>query len=364
MTLNQALPRSCRVVRRGVAAALLVLGSATGLLAAPPAGAAGDATRFQLEPDPGEGGYWLADRKVWLAGDATIGAAIPEHASALANLEDINLLTRYEVTPRLSFFAETRLEHTVRLEHGRNLRTGTGDLEIERLYAEVILTPHLALRVGKLLTPFGLWNVIRRAPLSWSVERPPATEGTFPQHATGLSLTYQTTLSGWSLDATAYGPAQDELAFRQEDEKGWMGGGRVAAGHSLGPAFGTVGLNGATFEDGDTKRWAETLGADGEIDAWGHQLTGEFVYSRLRGPSVMREWGLYLQDTVPLVDTLYLILRLDYIQPRTGSDSVGGLAGLFWRPVPIVILKLDYQFATRRTDNLDPGFVAEISLFF
>ena len=364
MRLNQALVRWRRVGRVGVATTLLVLGGATAILATPPVVAGVEAARFHLEPDPGGGGYWLADRTLWLAGDATLNATVREHEDAAVELDDISLLARYEATPRLSFFAEGRLENTVRLERGRNLRLGAGDLAIERLYADVILAPSVVLRVGKVLTPFGLWNVIRRAPLSWTVERPPVTEGRFPQHVTGLSLTYQTTWSGWSVDATAYGPAQNKLAFRRQDEDGLIGGGRAAVGHALGPAFATVGLNGATFEEERSNRWAQTFGVDGEIDGWGHQVTGELVYTNPRGPRVARELGLYLQDAIPVVDKLYLILRLDYIEPRIGFDSVGGLTGIFWRPVPSLIVKLNYQFASHASDTLAPGFLAAVSLFF
>lgn len=291
-------------------------------------------------------------------------ATVPEHGRSVAELDDVSLLSHYDASPRLSFFSEMRIENTLLFEQGRDLRAGSGDASIERLYADVIVAPHLTLRIGKLLTPFGLWNVIRRAPLSWSIERPAATEQTFPQHVTGLSLTYQATWHGWSFDATGYGPAQDELAFRNHDETGLIAGGRAAAGHSLGPAFATLGFNGASFEDGRTERWVQTIGTDGEIDVWGHQLTGEFIYSHLRGPSVTREFGAYLQDAIPLTPEVYGVLRLDYIQPRTGGDSIGGLVGGFWRPVPWLIVKLNYQFATHRTDNLDPGFVAAVSLIF
>ena len=74
----------------------------------------------------------------------------------------------------------------------------------ERLYAEALLTPTLSLRLGEFYTPYGLWNVVRRAPLTWTSDRPSITEDVFPQHATGVSLLYQTTWQGWSVDATEF----------------------------------------------------------------------------------------------------------------------------------------------------------------
>lgn len=346
-----------------VLAAILVLCPTTAPAAGPETGS--DSTSLlPIERDPGGDGYRLFGGTLWLAGDATISGTVPEHGPASVELDDVSLLIRFEPTPRLSFFSETRLEDTVILEQGRNLRAGSGDVSIERLYADVLLTPNLTLRIGKILTPFGLWNVIRRAPLSWTVERPPVTAQTFPEHATGLNLIYQATWHGWSLDATGYGPVQDQLAFRESQEGGFLGGGRLAAGHVLGDAFATIGSNAAAFEDNQTRRWAQAYGLDGELDVWGHQLTTEFTYDWLHGPDVSRELGCYVQDAFPVMHEIYGVLRFDYIQPRRSHDAVGGLVGVFWHPIPTLIIKLDYQFANHRTDNLDPGFLGAVSLFF
>ena len=318
---------------------------------------------FRLVQDPGGGGYRFAGFPIWLGGDATISGAVPEHDPAFAELDEIDLLLRYEPTARLSFFTETRLDNTITWTEGHGVDTESGDLSIERLYVDVLLTPQISLRIGKLLTPFGLWNVIRRAPLSWTVERPAVTEFTFPEHTTGLSLTYQTTWHGWSFDAAGYGPAQDKLAFRESAEGDLLFGGRVAAGHSLGSAFATLGLDAAGFDDNRSERWADTYGADLEVDVAGQQITGEFAYSILRG-DVSREFGAYLQDAIPILPTLYGVVRFDYFQPRRGSDEVGGLIGVFWRPYQPLILKLNYQFANRSTEELNPGLLMAGSLFF
>ena len=342
---------------------LLLLAATTALSAAssdrPPSGGG-----VQLERDPSGEGYRLSGAGLWLAGDATVNAVVPEKGRPFATLEDVAVLVRADPTPRLSLFSEARLENTFTLESGHGFKTGSADLSIERLYADVLLTPHLTLRVGKMLTPFGLWNVIRRAPLSWTVERPPVTEQTFPEHATGLDVTYQTTWHGWSFDATGYGPAQDKLAFHPSNDTGLLGGGRFATGHSLGPAFAALGLDGATFEDAPTGRWAQTYGTDLEIDVFGHQLTSEFAYERLRGPRVSDQSGLYVQDAMPIASGLYAVMRFDFFRARRGPDETGGLLGVFWHPLPHLIVKLDYQFADRQTDNLNPGLLAAVSLFF
>src|SRR4029077_4242559 len=99
--------------------------------------------------------------------------------------DDASLLARWEPFSRLSLFTELRLDDPVEVSEGEELHTSL-DLLVERLYVEALLTPELSARLGKVYTPFGLWNVITRAPLTWTIERPAVTEGVFPERATGL----------------------------------------------------------------------------------------------------------------------------------------------------------------------------------
>src|SRR6185295_1967455 len=148
----------------------------------------------------------------------------------------------------------------------------------DRLYADWLVGSGVTLRVGKFLTPFGLWNVIRRAPLTWTVERPLVTEKIFPEHTTGVSILYQTTIHGWSLDALAYGPAQDELPLRHSDEESRLiAGGRIAVAHELGPAFVTVGVSGGSAESGDTEHMRGLYGADLDVTFAGHSIMAEIA---------------------------------------------------------------------------------------
>jgi len=323
------------------------------------------ALRLRPVPDPSGEGYAIRDLGLWLAGDLTVVGSVPEgHAASIA-LDDLDLLVRYEPFSRLSLFSEVRLEETFRVEDDEGLAAGSGNLSIERLYADLALTPTLTLRAGKFLTPFGLWNVIWRAPLTWTVERPVITEDGFPDHTTGLGLIYQTTRHGWTFDATAYGPAQDELPLRSESEAGLMFGGRISAGHQIGAAYAAIGANGAGFEDDETHHWADVSGVDLDVSVAGNKLTGEFAYKHLNGPDVSREWGWYVQDVIPVRGPLYLIARAESFHGRRGRPITGGLAGLFWRPKSYLVLKLDYQFADRRSeDDLQRGLVMSIGLFF
>jgi hypothetical protein len=307
----------------------------------------------------------LIPGRLWVSGDVTLKLDVPEGEPLAGELDDLSLLARWEPLDRFSLFGELRLEDLAEVVEGEGFVEATTVL-IERLYAEVLVTPQLSLRIGKVYTPFGLWNVISRAPLTWTVERPAITEDVFPERATGLSLLYQTTWHGWSFDATLYGPAQDEITFgNSEFGRGLLFGTRVAAGRVLGPAFASLGVNAAGFRDRDESFWVTATGLDLQIDVGGHEITGELTF-RLPASEKRSEHGLYLQDAFPLVGDLYGVLRFEYFQPPLGDPAVGQLVGLFWRPVPCLVLKADYLFGfgTRRLENFEPGFRASISLLF
>ena len=304
---------------------------------------------------------------LWLSGDVTLTLEVPETQPTTFELDDISLLARWEPYSRLAFFGELRLENLFEVEEQEGVITSGGELEIERLYAEALLTPTLSLRVGKVFTPFGLWNVISRGPLTWTVEEPAVTENVFPQRATGLSLLYQKTWRGWSFDTTVYGPAQNQIQFRDaEDEgldSGLMFGGRAAAGRDFGPAFASLGLNAAGFTRRESRTWMTATGLDLAIYAGGHEITGELTY-KVPAAGGRTAHGLYLQDAIPIVRTLYGVLRFEYFRRRGGPAATGQLVGLFWRPVPNVVVKADYIFGTRRLENLETGFQASLSLLF
>ena len=295
---------------------------------------------------------------------------MPESQHARLELGDLGVLVRYELTPTLAFFNETDVDDAVALVESEGVERGSRALLLERLYLDWTPTPALTVRFGKFLTPFGIYNVIRRAPLTWTVDRPVATQSAFPDQTTGLSLIYQTTRHGWSLDATAYGQAQGEFVRGASDiSASAVGGGRVVASHTLGRAYLALGLSALAFENSDTNRWEDSYGTDVELTLGGNHLSGEFAYTRRRDTGATREWGFYLQDVIPLYGRLYGVIRFEHEEPVHGPAVNGPLIGLAWHPLPHLVIKADYQFADHEGDPdeesaIERGFLASFTVFF
>ena len=311
--------------------------------------------------NPGEGAFFPGN--LWVGGDLNFGTEVPEQGPAAVEIDRLSLLARWEPLPRLALFTELRLEEPFHVIENEGPSSRDLELHVERLYAEVLLTPALTIRLGKVFTPFGLWNPVHRAPLLWTVEEPAIADGLFPTETTGLSLLHQTTWRGWSFDTMLYGPTQDEVASRHTSETGWIVGGRFAAGRAIGQAFGTLGVDAASYRPRHHGDWTTATGIDFELSVGGHQVMSEFSSFVPSGPGRTAH-GAYLQDAIPLVRDIYGVVRGEYFQPSTGPAGAGGLVGLFWRPRPYLVLRADYLFANHTFEELQPGFHASISLLF
>ena len=346
---------------------LRVLGSAIALLVA---AAAAPAVRGAESTDTTWGGevsrgWEVSDTGLWLGGYVNNKLEVLEGSPNSFSLADVGVLLRYQLTPTISLFNETDLDESLLWEEGSGVQLGTRVLLLERLYADWQPRPDLTLRLGKFLTPFGLWNVVRRAPLTWTVEAPLIAESIFPDHITGAAVGFQTTLTGWTVDATAYGQATDELVPGASDTvASAAGGGRVSAGRSLGPAYLELGASGLGFLNEDTDDWQDGFGTDFACTAWGNYLQGELAYGRQLTAGSSPQWGLYVQDALPIVNGLWGVVRFEHFDPDTGPAVNGGLVGLAWRPLPWLFLKADYQLTNHNFEDLNRGFLAAVVFFF
>ena len=316
----------------------------------------------------------LLPGNLWIAGEMSLEGEVPAHGPAAADIDGVGVLARWEPSPRFALFGELRFQDLATLVEGDGVSTMDATLVLERLYAETVITPELTLRIGKVFTPFGLWNVIHRAPLTWTIDQPAVVDGMFPLNTTGLSLLYRRTWHGWSFDGTAYGPAQDQLSVHRSQGRGWLVGGRFAVGRSFGDAYGTVGVNLAGFRPKDRPAsrqplWSTSSGLDLDVSVAGHQLTGEWTFRTPAGGG-RTQHGMYLQDAVslepltPLARDLHGVVRAEYFQPPRGPAAVAGVLGLFWRPWPSLVVRGSYSFVRQPINTLEPGFHLAVSLLF
>ena len=312
-------------------------------------------------------GWRIGDSGFWVGGYVNNVLALPDGAPNSFTLTDVGVLLRYDLTPRITLFNETDLEDSLSWVDGDGVTVGTRVLLLERLYMDWQPRPDVTLRLGKFLTPFGLWNVVRRAPLTWTVEAPLISEGFFPERITGAGAGFQTTVQEWTVDATGYGQSTHELYRGASDTTASAaGGGRISAGHTFGRFYLEVGSSGVGFDNSDNQRWQYAVGSDFACTGLGNYLQAEFTYGWTTG--LPDQWGLYVQDALPLpvpfIDELWGVARYEHFEPMRGPTLNGAVLGLAWRPLPWLFLKADYQLSNVESDDFDRGFLGGIVVFF
>lgn len=299
-----------------------------------------------------------------LGGYANVEAEWPEGERAEFLIEELSMIVKWDLSRRLRFFSETELKDLLIVdERGRAEFAEQDDtVVLERLYLDYSSSDLLNVRVGKFLTPVGIWNVVHAAPLVWTVSRPLATtEEFFDQLTTGLMLYGGTPAGELRADYSLYGQPTDQLVERDhEDRSARRGaGGRVRLGDGGRWA---LGVSSVAQENERLGRWEFVGGADFEWRYRDFELWSEFVNNApVRGEDATKR-GLYMQATIPLVWNCYAIGRYEFTR---GDDELNlGVLGFAYRPYPNLLIKTQYIVSNRRSEDAERGFAAAVAILF
>ncbi|MBI5506225.1 MAG: hypothetical protein HY899_15625 [Deltaproteobacteria bacterium] len=311
-------------------------------------------------------GLELAGGRLWVSAFVNVAFESLKGHPEEVNLDDLGVLARWDPYARLSLFTALELEDFLGWADGDGVFFAEKGPAIERLYADVSVSSSTTLRLGKILTPFGIWNPIRRAPLTWTVDRPLVTEVSFPLHLTGLMLDYKATPGDWSIDTNLYGQPGGELD-RFSDEKAAKRslGGRVAFGHALPSGFATAGVQAAWFEDVQSDDEEYAAGVDLDLSVAGQLVTSEVILSDGEVDDYETRWGAYLQLVSPIWRGLFGVVRGEIVDLRRSEDYRNLVLGLAWRSEnDRWVLKLNYQFSGHEVDGRSDGVGVAVSSLF
>jgi len=275
----------------------------------------------------------------------------------------LSLFISWETETRIRFFSELELEDFTLARGERSFGSHNNAFEIERLYADVYLFDEATLRLGKFLTPVGRWNLIHADPLVWTTSRPLVTFQSFAPDTTGVMFYGSLLPLGEDVDYSVYAEITDDLDpdYREGPFSEAVG---IHLATHLGPT--ELGFSYANFERGQEGDEKENLfGLD---FFWARQrleLTGEFLYRvGTRSPNG-DEWGLFVQGTVPLSARTFAIGRYEFFDPRGLFPGVHlWVAALAFRPLPPLVLRVEYSFARNNVTKVPEGFATSVALLF
>jgi hypothetical protein len=261
-----------------------------------------------------------------------------------------------------------------------------GGIVIERLYAEYDLTPHLTVRAGHWLTPYGVWNIDHGSPAIVATNRPYIIgEQFFPEHQTGLDvfgthyisdlkLSGHLTVSNGRGGTEAVTDQDNKLAFggRAELETPWglkVGGSYYRGRYTALPA--AVGVMPETFREasygGDAQYKLGALHFQGEVIARErHYVAGQRSAGAAGFVPDGRDFGLYALADYRF-DQLWNVTPYGFFelyQPGNGpyfSGLKGVNLGLNFRPAASLVLKLQ---ANRTQFDGGPELLADQKIYY
>ena len=278
-------------------------------------------------------------------------------------LSALSLFVSWDTGTRVRFFSELELEDLTIAQEDRSFSTRSNVFELERLYADVYLSELATLRLGKFLTPIGRWNLIHAEPLVWTTSRPLITSQSFAPDTTGGMLYGSFFPLGKDLDYSVYLQVTDDPDSDDREGPFSKAAGLHLATH-LGPT--EVGFSYAHFtREAEDNRNENLLGVDFFWARSQLELTGEFTYRVGSQGAEVDEWGLFVQGTVPLSARLFAIGRYEFFQPKGAFPGVHlWVAALAFRPLPPLVIKIEYSLAHDNVARVPEGFATSVALLF
>lgn len=349
-----------------------------------------------LADDPGNGyrlgrGYPLGETGITLGGYASTHLQAAGSRPWDWNISSLSAFVSWDGGGKLRFFSETEVEDALSADANHAPNTNSASLHFERFYLDYLASEQITLRIGKMLTPIGQWNLIHVDPLVWTTSRPVATTSLFSNYATGIMMQGTVLLSGQALEYSLYGDYSSVLD--------------PSTNRIQGPTFDNaqglrlryeltdnlkLGLSYADFSlINNPELRNHLLGLD---FAWSYQhfAVNSEVVLNMRNPEnkhgfffadedaaaigktqILNAWQGYIQGVCPLFEPLYAVARYEFFDQNlpefSPADRKFGQAevfGLAYRPSPPVVWKLEYRLGQNNAVLAPDSLLASFAVLF
>jgi hypothetical protein len=281
------------------------------------------------------------------AGYADLDLQIPQQEKTSLFLNDLSLFITGHFGRLFNPFTEAELTGVELLnQHPSDARNGAADVVLERLYNDSYFGDSITVRVGKMLSPVGEWNVIHAAPLVLSAVRPAVTYRNFSEYATGASLIYS-----------------DPAGILPEVQIYWQPGGELSErplrltfhqyrdveGMHINFGFGLLDQLGFSFQHSKdvTGPDQSLFGADYHYTAGKMTLQGEVTFSDISESAALHirdtEWAGYIAESYAVDEHWSVYTWYEAFMDRSStSTSQDLLFGVSYHFQPALVAKLEY----------------------
>lgn len=253
-------------------------------------------------------------------------------ANGSFDADGFDLVLNFQVSDKI------RAATDITWEHGAATEDDRGNTAIEYAFVEYTITDLAKVRVGKLFTPFGLYNQIHTAkPVFLSVKEPASTnkperivtnaERFFPRWGAGIALQGDGTVAGRQIDydvMVANGEQDDSNPYEEDNNQSKSLTGRVRYEPMENLRVGAS----LYYDDssGSETQKTHSEGVELEWNARKFRVLAEAAFGSHRsGPeSTTKQIGWFVQPSYHFENGVTPYLRLDWIDPDTDTSSDEG----------------------------------------
>ena len=305
-----------------------------------------------------------------LSGYINVVGEAPSGGISSLSLDDLSLFAIGHINKAVNPFIEAEISGFTLWQNGEAPFSGGGpQYSLERIYNDSYLTKNLSLRIGKMFSPVGEWNVIHAPPLVLTTTRPMTTLRGFSGYTSGVALIYSDAKSAVP-DIQIYVQPAGEL--RPTPTSRATRGYEHVAGFHLNFPFGLNDKLGLSFQHAqiqNTDSQQNLIGFNFSKELGPMEFESEAIHTHFSDADddmlQSNEWGAYLQGAYAVRENWHLVGRFEYFVDRNSIlASKNALFGIAYKTDSHAVWKIEYVNQFGQPLDIQTGIYASFSMLF
>jgi len=260
-------------------------------------------------------------------------------------------------------FSELEFEFGARFEGrgGTMLQESRGEVKVEQAWGEYVHSDKLTLRGGLILTP-GYWNVNHYPNVVLSTERPLMLRKVFREAFVGIMGYGAKYWDEFGITYYGYiGNGQSVFFTKNDDNEGKAVGGKVTFHLPTGGKLEQLDLGVSFYQESPSDQDRTfAWGFDAQIRKGPWEVLTEFA----KRDAQEDRTGFYVQPSYRFNAKWAAFYRYDLLDAAYDGEIQKHVAGVNYRPIPEISLKLEYAHTMRSSDEDSSGVAASVAIHF